>query len=104
MIINTALTLAVGFALLATIMSSSTVHAQQARIVVKHHPIVSQGDVSETWDARQNVIDSKRYEQLLRTNPAFRRERMRIECGSITDPQLHQSCIASFDRYGPTSS
>jgi len=103
MIINTALSLAVGVALLATIVTASMVHAQQARptVVVKHRPIVSQGEVSESWDARQNVIDSKRYEQLLRTNPAFRRERMRIECGSITDPQLHQSCIASFDRYGP---
>ena len=102
MIINTALSLAVGVAFLATIVTASMVHAQQARptVVVKHRPIVSQGEVSESWDARQNVIDSKRYEQLLRTNPAFRRERMRIECGSITDPQLHQSCIASFDRYG----
>ena len=63
---------------------------------MKHRPIVSPGDVSESWDARQNVIDSKRYEQLLATNPAFRRDRMRIECASITDPQLHQSCLASF--------
>jgi hypothetical protein len=104
MIINSVLTLAVAVAFLATVAIASTVYAQQARptVVVKHRPIVSRGDVSKTWDARQNVIDSKRYEQLLRTNPAFRRERMRIECGSITDPQLHQSCIASFDRYGPT--
>ena len=103
MIINTALTLAFVVALLATIVTIPMVQAQQARptVTVKHRPIVSQGDLSETWDARQNVIDSKRYEQLLRTNPAIRRERMRIECGSITDPQLHQSCIASFDRYGP---
>ena len=68
--------------------------------MVKHHPIVSQGDVSETWDARQNVIDSKHYEQLLATSPAFRRERMRIECGPITDPQLHQSCqLAGLPTY-----
>jgi len=98
MIINTAVTLAIGFALLVTIAIAPTVYAQQARIVVKHRPIVSQGDVSESWDARQNVIDSKRYEHLLATNPAFRRERMRIECGPITDPQLHQSCLASFNR------
>jgi hypothetical protein len=96
MIINTALILAVVAALLATIATAPRAHAQQARIVVKHRPIVSPGDVSESWDARQNVIDSKRYEQLLATNPAFRRDRMRIECGSITDPQLHQSCLASF--------
>jgi hypothetical protein len=47
----------------------------------------------------QNVVESKQYEQLLRTNPAFRQARMKKECGSITDPQLHQSCIASFEQY-----
>ena len=98
MVINTALILAFVVALLATIVTASTVHAQQARIVVKHRPIVSQGDVSESWNPRQNVIDSKRYEQLLATSPAFRQERMQTECGPITDPQLHQSCLASFDR------
>ena len=100
MIINTALTLAVVAAFVATIAIAQAVHAQQARptVVVKHRPIVSQGDLPTSWDARQNVIDSKRYEQLLATNPAFRRERMRIECGPITDPQLHQSCLASFNR------
>ena len=100
MIINTALTLAVVAAFVATIAIAQAVHAQQARptVVVKHRPIVSQGDLSTSWDARQNVIDSKPYEQLLATNPAFRRERMRIECGPITDPQLHQSCLASFNR------
>ena len=47
MIINTVLTLALAAAVLATI---ATAQAQQARIVVKHRPIVSQGDVSESWD------------------------------------------------------
>jgi len=67
-------------------------------IVVKHPPIVSPGDVSATSSARQNVIGSKQYEQALRTNPAFRQARMRRECGPITDPELHKSCLASFDR------
>jgi hypothetical protein len=98
MIINSVLTLAVAVAVLATVAIASTVYAQQARIVVKHRPIVSQGDVSESWDPRQNVIDSKRYEQLLATSPAFRQERMRIECGPITDPQLRQSCLGSSNR------
>jgi len=98
MILNSILPLAAAAAFLATIVTASTVHAQQARIVVKHRPIVSQGDVSETWNPRQNVIDSKRYEQLLATSPAFRQERMRMECGPITDPQLRQSCLASFNR------
>jgi hypothetical protein len=71
-------------------------------VVVKHPPVVSQGDVPEPQDAQQNVIESKQYERLLRTNPGFRQARMRKECGPITDPQLHQSCVASFERYaGP---
>jgi hypothetical protein len=61
--IITALTLAVAAALVATIAIAQAVHAQTARptVVVKHRPIVSQGDLSTSWDARRNVIDSKRY-------------------------------------------
>ena len=49
--------------------------------------------------AAANVRESQLYEQTLRSNPAFRAKRMQQECGPITDPQLHQSCIASFDAY-----
>ena len=100
MIMNAAVTLTAAAVCLATIAITPAARAQTAprTVVVKHRPIVSPGDVSESWDARQNVIDSKRYEQLLRTNPAFRQARMRRECGPITDPELHQSCLASFDR------
>jgi hypothetical protein len=98
MIINTALALVVGVALLALIATVPMAHAQRARIVVKHRPIVSEGDVSETWDARQNVIDSKCHEQLLATNPRLPpradADRMRLD----HRPQLHQSCLASFHR------
>jgi hypothetical protein len=44
--------------------------------------------------ARQNVVQSERYDRLLETNRAFRQARMRKECGPITDPQLHQQCLA----------
>ena len=100
MIMNAALILAVAVAILVPIAMTTAAHAQAVRptVTVKHRPIVSRGDVSGSWDARQNVIDSKRYEQLLATNRAFRRERMRMECSPITDPQLHQSCLASFNR------
>jgi hypothetical protein len=54
------------------------------------------------WSAHQNVVSSQRYTHLVRTNRAFRDARMRKECGPITDPQLHQQCIASFNRYAPT--
>jgi hypothetical protein len=104
MVINTATTLAMAAVCLAAIATVPASHAatQRHTVTVKHAPIVSPGDVSESWSPQQNIIESKQYEQLLRTNPAFRQARMRKECGSITDPQLHQSCIASFDRYGPS--
>jgi hypothetical protein len=47
--------------------------------------------------AAQNVRESQQYEQLVCSNPAFRERRMREECGPITDPQLRQSCMASFN-------
>jgi hypothetical protein len=78
MTMNAAVTLATAAVWLAAIATTSVAYAQTMRptVVVKHRPIVSQRDVSESWDARQNVIDSKRYEHLLATNPAFRQERM----------------------------
>jgi hypothetical protein len=47
--------------------------------------------------AAQNVRESQQYEQLVCSNLAFRERRMREECGPITDPQLRQSCLASFN-------
>src|SRR5215213_8016525 len=47
--------------------------------------------------ASQNVRESQQYEQLVCSNPAFRERRMREECGPITDPQLHQNCLATFN-------
>ena len=102
MIINTATTLAMVAVCLAAIAipTSADAQAQQRRTVtVKHAPITSPGDVSESWSAQQNVKESEQYERLLRTNPAFRKARMQKECGSITDPELRQSCLASFDKY-----
>jgi hypothetical protein len=51
--------------------------------------------------AAANVRDSKEYSALLRSNPSFRKKRMAAECGPITDPQLHASCIASFNGSAP---
>jgi hypothetical protein len=70
-------------------------------VVVKHPPIVNPDDLSASWSAQQNVIDSKRYERLLETNSAFRQARMRRECGPISDPELRQSCLASFNQDEP---
>ena len=52
--------------------------------------------------AAANVRESQQYEQVLRTNPAFRAKRMQLECGTITDSELRASCEASFQAYGPT--
>jgi len=50
-------------------------------------------------EAKANVRASEQYSALLRSNPAFRRQREKIECGPITDAQLRASCIASFEAY-----
>ena len=47
--------------------------------------------------AEQNVRQSRQYESLVCSNPGFRAKRIAQECGPISDPQLHQSCMASFD-------
>jgi hypothetical protein len=47
--------------------------------------------------AEQNVRQSQQYESLVCSNPSFRAKRIQQECGPITDPQLHQSCVASFE-------
>jgi len=46
--------------------------------------------------AEENVRASRQYESLLCTNPAFRAKRIAQECGPVTDPQLHDSCVASL--------
>jgi hypothetical protein len=50
-------------------------------------------------EALANVRESEAYTALLRSNPAFRRQREKIECGPITIPSLRDSCIASFEAY-----
>ena len=78
-------------------------HAQTAggAMVVTNGPQTNAGDVSPSWSARQNVIESERYDRLLETSHAFREARMRKECGPITDPQLRADCFASFNQDEP---
>jgi hypothetical protein len=98
MIMKTATSLALAAACVLTI-SALPAHAQYASpTVVTNGPQTDSGDVSPSWSARQNVIESQRYERLLQTNPGFRQARMRKECGPITDPQLHADCVASFNQ------
>ena len=46
--------------------------------------------------AAANVKQSQQYEQALQGNSSFRARRMQQECGPISDPELHASCVASF--------
>ena len=50
--------------------------------------------------AAANVKQSQTYEQVLQSNPSFRNKRMQQECGPVTDPELHASCVASFGGEG----
>ena len=83
---------------LATVSAMPAAHAQAAggTQVITNGPQTDPGDVSTPSSARQNVIESQRYDRLVQTSPAFRQARMRKECGPITDPQLHADCLASF--------
>jgi hypothetical protein len=60
-------------------------------------PQADPGDDPANWSPYRNVVESNRYEQLVRTNPAFRAARIRQECGPITDPYLFQQCLATFE-------
>ena len=65
-------------------------------------PQASEGDVPQSTSARRNVIESRQYDRELETNRAFRQARMRKECGPISDPELRQSCLASFNHDEPS--
>jgi hypothetical protein len=47
--------------------------------------------------AQENVRQSEQYEHAVCGNAAFRAKRIQQECGSIDDPHMHESCVASFN-------
>jgi|SRR6516225_11919485 len=104
MLLKTATSLAFATACLtaAVVMPA---HAQMAGPAGGSDPEVitngPQGSAPPNWSARQNVVQSERYDRMLETSRGFREARMRKECGPITDPQLHQSCLASFGQDEP---
>lgn len=104
MIIKTT-SLAFATACLMTVSAFPPAHAQTAggTELVTNGPQIDPGDVSPSWSARQNVIDSQRYDRLLQNSRNFPEARMRQECGPITDPQLHANCLASFNQDEPYS-
>jgi hypothetical protein len=94
--IQSKLRLTLAAASLVGMAAAPAAFAQSAPQLVTNGPQVSPGDESGNGSGRRNVIDSKRYEQTLRANTAFREQRMRKECGSIDDQSLHEQCVASF--------
>jgi hypothetical protein len=76
------------FAVLLILTGAAAASAQPAAPMPTNNPA-----------AAANVKESEQYSALLRSNPGFRRQRERIECGPITDAQLRASCIASFEAY-----
>ena len=63
-----------------------------------------QGNAAPSASARRNVIESRRYDRILETSRGFRQARIRKECGPISDPELRQSCLASFNQDEPMGS
>jgi hypothetical protein len=73
------------------------------RELVTNGPQADPGDMRGHWAAHRNVVESHQYEGLLQSNSKFRQARMNKECGPITDPQLHQQCLSSFESTGSSS-
>jgi hypothetical protein len=80
----------------ATMPAYSQVNASQS-----YAPPTNLGGRGQSVTAHRNVIESQHYDRTLETNRAFRQARMRKECGPISDPELHQSCLASFHQDEP---
>jgi hypothetical protein len=84
---------------LTAIATAPAVLAQQAGVrtdLITNRPQFTPGDAAGPAAAQRNQSESGQYEMLLRSNPAFRARRIAKECGPISDPQLHASCVASF--------
>ena len=71
--------------------------------VITNGPQGDTGDMQGNWAARRNVAESNQYERLLQSNSGFRSARVRKECGPISDPQLHQQCMDSFNATGSSN-
>ena len=92
--------LAFSAALLSAIAAIPTARAEtnaNGAEVVTNGPQANPHDSSGSWSTRQNVRDSQRYESVVHSNRGYRASRVKKECGPINDPQLHASCVASFE-------
>jgi hypothetical protein len=100
MLPKTMTALAFAAACLTAAATVPTAHAQYAAgdQVVTNGPQSSGFERSGGWSAQQNIKQSERYSHLVQTNHAFRAQRMRTECGPITDADLHARCVQSFNQ------
>ena len=86
----------------AFVAAIATMPAARAEVNASGAEVITNGpqsnphDNSGSWSARQNVRDSQRYEAMVHSNSGYRASRVKKECGPINDPQLHVSCVASF--------
>ncbi|MBV9860611.1 MAG: hypothetical protein JO267_00525 [Alphaproteobacteria bacterium] len=93
----------------AAVIAAPAAHAQTSSEppqLVTNGPQVDPGDPGDQggqWSRHANVRESRDYDALIHSNPAFRAQRMQEECGPITDPQLHASCVASFGAEGSST-
>ncbi len=93
----TSLAIAAGCLTMAAGIPAVQARMTQGDQVITNGPQSRGVEDSGTWSARANVIQSERYQRLVNDDAAFRRARMIKECGPVTDPQLHEQCIASFN-------
>jgi hypothetical protein len=100
---KTLASLAVAAGCLTMAAGIPAVLAMQPDQVITNGPQSSGVEDSGTWSARANVIQSERYQRLVDDNAAFRRARMIKECTPVTDPQLHEQCVASFNHDSSTT-
>ncbi len=105
MLLKSMTTLAFATACLTAAAGIPAAHAQYAPAeqVITNGPQSSGVERSGTWSPRKNVIESEHYSHLVQTNAHFRAQRMRMECGPITDAELHAQCVDSFNGGGEPS-
>jgi hypothetical protein len=87
---------AILLAVLATMPTARAEMNANGAGVVTNGPHPNPHDNWGTSPTRQNLRDSQRYEAVVHSNSGYRASRVKKECGPITDPQLHASCVASF--------
>jgi hypothetical protein len=87
---------AVVAAIAAVPMASAQMRVPDRVEIYTDMPKADPGDDPANWSARRNVVESDRYERLLRTNPAFLRARINKECGGIAEPGAFQQCVDTF--------